>query len=235
MVQASDSIKLAVASNFSAPIKTIVDSYPRKEHKISIAYGASGKFYAQIRQGAPFDIFLSADTQKPARLISEGLAVKNSLFTYGTGKLVLWSHSPDFLQSQPPDWQQLVFHKIAMANPRTAPYGLAAQQYLQKQYPALLSSNKLVNGENIAQTLAFVKSGNAQLGFIALSQVMALPQQQRGSYWLLPETLYEPIKQDAVLLKRAKNKVAAKAFFQYLQSAEVAAMIRSFGYDTSTE
>lgn len=230
---AETTIKLAVASNFAAPVKAIVANYPHSTDNIRVSLGSSGKFYAQIRQGAPFDIFLSADTDKPDKLVAEGFAIKSSRFTYGIGKLVLWSGNPRLLQTTPPDWQQLQFDKIAIANPRTAPYGLAAQQYLQQQYPEILTSRQRVTGENIAQAFAYVRSGNAQLGFVALSQVLTLAEQNKGSWWIIPETYYDPILQDAVLLTEAQHNAAALQFYQYLQSAEVAAMIRAFGYDTT--
>ncbi|BDX04745.1 molybdate-binding periplasmic protein ModA [Planctobacterium marinum] len=214
-------------------MKDIVAQWPKSQDvDVRLSFGASGKFFAQIKNGAPFDIFLSADSDKPARLVAEGYAKADQLFTYGIGQLVLWSADASLLGTTEPEWTSLTFSRLAMANPRTAPYGQAAQQYINSKQLARLLSGKIVTGENIAQTFAFVKSANAQLGFIALSQFMQLAIDQRGSHWFVPPHLHLPIQQDSVLLNRGLNNQAAIYFFAYLQSAEVASIIQSYGYQT---
>ena len=220
-------VRVAVAANFAAPIKTIAEVFEKETGtKIQISLGSSGKLFAQIQNGAPFDVFLSADNIKPATLIANGYAVKNSEFTYALGTLVLWSrdtrNTKHVLESSD-------YRKLAIANPRLAPYGLAAMETLEHLNLTVDTKNKLVQGENIAQTYQFVASGNADLGFVALSQVIqdgkAPPQS-----WVVPSELHSPIRQDAALLMRGKANQEAIAFLHFLRSKTAAAIIRRYGY-----
>jgi len=218
-------VMVAVASNFTAPMK---DIQQHSGHRLIMAFGSSGKFTAQIHNGAPFEVFLSADQAKPEALIRAGLASADSRFTYALGRLALWITSPDVdVRAQLHSGQ---FRKLALANPRLAPYGTAAQQTLAALALTDSVAARQVMGENIAQTWQFVASGNAQLGFVALSQVMSGGHINNGSVWIVPDTLYQPIRQEAVLLKKGEPNPAARAFLAFLQSAEVTELIRGYGY-----
>lgn len=227
-VCSAEKVHIAVASNFIPPMKQIAAQYQQySDDKLLISYGSSGKLYAQITRGAPFEIFLSADTHKPDTLQKQGLVMQNSRFTYGIGILVLWS-ADKTLVTETPDLKTLPFNKLAIANPRTAPYGLAAKQTLESLGVYKTIKPKLVQGENIAQTFTFAKTGNAQLGLVALSQCLQLDAEDQGSAWLIPQELHQPIKQDAVLLNGASE--AAAQFYQFLQSETVRAIIAESGY-----
>lgn len=224
-------VNAAVASNFSAPMKQIVTLFERQSgDTVKLSFGSTGKFYAQIRSGAPFDVFFAADTATPQRLEDEGLTVGGSRFVYALGKLVLWSAQPNFVDDQGRVLRKGGYEKLAIADPRLAPYGMAAKQTLEKL--ALWNSirDKLVMGENITQTYQFAATGNAELGFVALSQVMRDGKVGAGSSWLVPSDMYPPIRQSAVLLAGAKDKAAAQAFLDFLKSDKAAAVIRSYGY-----
>lgn len=231
-------VTVAVASNFAKPMKQLARDFEHETgHQIKLSYASSGKFYAQIQHGAPYDVFLSADHEKPQQLIKINLAVEDSLFTYAIGRLALWSIDTNTVDKQGHVLKQRKFKHLAMAEPKLAPYGLAAQQTLEAL--SLLSDvrSKLVKGENISQTYQFVSTGNAQLGFVAWSQIIDTntAQSTSGSAWLVPTQYHAPIKQQAVLLKRAQDKPAAKAFIAYLQSDAAKAIIQSAGYEVATK
>jgi molybdate transport system substrate-binding protein len=224
-------INAAVASNFSAPMRQIVELFQQESgDTVKLSFGSTGKFYTQIRQGAPFDVFVAADTATPQRLGGEGLTVSGSRFVYALGKLVLWSARPGYVDDRGRVLRKGDYEKLAIADPRLAPYGVAAKQTLEKL--ALWNSirDKLVMGENITQAYQFAATGNAELGFVALSQVMRDGKLSAGSSWLVPADMYQPIRQSAVLLAGAKDKAAAQAFLAFLKSAKAAAVIRSYGY-----
>jgi molybdate transport system substrate-binding protein len=228
----ADEVQVAVAANFTAPAKQIaVDFEKDTGHKAVFAFGATGKFYAQIKNGAPFEVLLAADDTTPAKLETEGAAVPGSRFTYATGKLVLWSAKPGFVDDQGKVLEKGDFKHLAIANPKTAPYGAAAVETLTALKLLEAVEPKFVQGENIAQTHQFVLSGNAQLGFVALSQVIDNGQIGAGSAWVVPAELHQPIHQDAVLLNAGKGKAAAEAWLDYLKGDKARAVIKSFGYD----
>jgi molybdate transport system substrate-binding protein len=222
-------VKVAVASNFVAPLNALASDFQASTgHTLQISSGATGKLFAQISHGAPFEVLLAADDETPAKLASTGAAQQDTLFTYATGRLVLWSAS-----GNTPDGntlKQMQFNKLAIANPKVAPYGRAALEMLTAQGLLSAISPKLVYGENIAQTQQFVASGNAELGLIAASLVMFDGQFTRGRGYLVPTQLHQPIKQDAVLLKAGQGNSAAVAFLQYLKSAAAQKIIRQYGY-----
>ncbi|RZU38371.1 molybdate transport system substrate-binding protein [Fluviicoccus keumensis] len=223
-------VQVAVAANFAGPMQKIAAAFQADTgHTAVLSSGATGKFYAQISNGAPFAVFLSADDSTPARLEQEGQAVKGSRFTYAIGKLVLWSPQAGMVDERGEVLKLGRFAHLALANPKTAPYGLAAQQTLTalKLWEPL--SPKLVTGENIAQAFQFVSTGNAELGFVALSQVWQ-DGKISGSSWLVPPSLYEPLRQDAVLLNPGKDNAAARALLDYLKGDKAKAIIRASGY-----
>ena len=225
-------VHVAVAANFTAPIKQIAAGFEKETgHKVVLSFGASGKFYAQIKNGAPFQLFLSADDEKPAQLVKDGLAVANSRFTYAIGTLVLWSAKPGFVDAKGEVLSKGTFNKIAIANPKLAPYGVAATELLTKQGLLTTLTPKFVQGENISQTFQFVSTGNAELGFVALSQVMKEGKVATGSAWIVPGSMHSPIRQDAVLLATGKDNAAARALLEYLKSAKAKIIIRSYGYE----
>ncbi|WP_211222756.1 molybdate ABC transporter substrate-binding protein [Paludibacterium yongneupense] len=224
-------VQVAVAANFAGPMQKIAAEFAHDTgHKALVSIGATGAFYAQIRNGAPFQVFLSADDETPAKLENEGRTVKGSRFTYAIGKLVLWSAKPGFVDGNGEVLKQGHFNHLAIANPKTAPYGTAAVEAMKKLglYSGLEA--KLVQGENIAQTQQFVASGNAELGFVALSQVWKDGRVVSGSAWPVPATLYTPIRQDAVLLASGRDDPAAHALLDYLKGDKARAIIRSYGY-----
>ncbi len=224
-------VSAAVAANFAAPMKAIAARFEHDTgHRVRLSFGASGRFFAQIRHGAPFDVLLSADDEKPARLEAAGLAVPGSRFTYALGAIVLWSARPDLVDAQGRVLETGTFRHLALANPKLAPYGEAARSVLQKRGLWSTLRGRLVYGENIAQTYQFVASGNAELGFVALSQVLKDGQIRAGSAWRVPAELYPPIRQQAVLLNRGADNPAARALLDYLQSPAVRRLIRHYGY-----
>jgi molybdate transport system substrate-binding protein len=220
-------VKVAVAANFTEAAKEIGALFEKATgDKAVFSFGATGQLYAQITQEAPFEVFLSADRKTPKKAVEEGLALKDSLFTYATGKVVLFSKEKDFVKGEE-TLKQGKFAKIAIANPETAPYGAAGVEVLKKLgvYDAL--APKIVQGNNIAQAYQFVDTGNAELGFVALSQVIT---KNEGSRWIVPDDLYATIAQDAVLLKKGEGNPAAKAFLTFLQGPEARAVKEKFGY-----
>ena len=228
----ADEVQVAVAANFTAPMRKIAAEFEKDTgHKAVLAFGATGKLYAQISNGAPFEVFLAADDETPARLEREHLAVPDSRFTYATGKLVLWSAQEGVVDSEGQVLRKGDFAHLALANPKTAPYGAAAVEVLNKLDLLPRLGPKLVQGESIAQAWQFVSSGNAQLGFVALSQVVRDGKLTSGSGWIVPARLHSPIRQDAVILAKGAANPAAKALAGYLASDKAKAVIRSFGYD----
>ena len=224
--------QVAVAANFAEPMKAIAAVLQKTSgHTLKISTGASGAFYTQIKNGAPFDVFLSADNERPEMLEKDGLAQPGTRFTYATGKLVLWSVRPGRVDGQGAVLKAADLGKVAFANPKTAPYGAAALQVLDKLGLKDALAPKLVQGESIGQTFNFVKTGNADVGFVAMSQVLEGGQLKDGSMWVIPQTQYDAIRQDAVLLKRGANNEAAKELFKLLQSPNIKDLIRSYGYD----
>lgn len=226
----ADEVQVAVAANFTAPAKLIAADFEKESgHRMVAAYGSTGKFYAQIRNGAPFEVFLAADDETPARLVKEGAAVAGSQFTYAIGKLVLWSANPALVDGAGEILKKGGFAHIALANPRLAPYGAAAVEVMKALgvYDAL--QPKLVTGENITQTYQFISSGNAQLGFVALSQVLK-DGKIEGSAWRVPDKWYAPIRQDAVVLEKGRDKTAALSLMKYLKGDKAKTIIKSFGY-----
>lgn len=224
--------QVAVAANFAEPMKAIAAVLQKTSgHTLKISTGASGAFYTQIRNGAPFDVFLSADDERPEMLEKDGLAQPGTRFTYATGKLVLWSVKPGRVDGQGAVLKAADLGKVAFANPKTAPYGAAAVQVLDKLGLKDAVTPKLVQGESIGQTFNFVKTGNADVGFVAMSQVLESGKLKEGSMWVIPQASYDPIRQDAVLLKKGGGNEAAKALLQLLQSPNIKDLIRSYGYD----
>lgn len=238
-VSFSEKLTVAVASNFKPILQFIAADFTAETgHELRIVVASSGKLLAQIRQGAPFDIFLSADQSKPMVLEAAGLVVEGSRFTYAQGVLVLYSHRPEL---QPLSLQCLADKsviKIALANPRLAPYGVAAEQVLKKQSRYAQLKVKLVMGENINQTYQFVKTANVDVAFVALSQLIYAETLARAAgknipahaQWIIPQNEYAPIYQDAVWLKRAEHKSSAAQFMQFLQSSAVRQKIAAYGY-----
>lgn len=228
--QAED-IQVAVASNFTAVMKSIVADFEKQSgHHVRLSFASSGKIYAQVQHGAPYDVFFSADQAKPAALIEKGLAIAESHMTYAIGTLALWSSDPELLDDQASALTSLSFRKLALANPKLAPYGQAAVDTLNALNLKNASMAKWVLGENIAQTYQFVRSGNADMGFVALSQIMEQGQVKSGSFWQVPESMYRPIRQDAVLLKHGEHSDAAQALLRYMRSPQAESVILSYGY-----
>ncbi len=228
--QAGDAL-LAVAANFTAPMQKIAQAFEQDTgHKAVLSFGATGSFYAQIKNGAPFDVLLAADDDTPLKIEKEGLSVVGSRFTYATGQLVLWSKQAGLVDDKGEVLRSGKFQKLAIANPKLAPYGLAATETLTQL--GLLSElqPKIVMGESIGQTYQFLVTENAQLGFVALSQVFADGKITQGSAWVVPAKLHNPIQQDAVLLNSGKNNPAAAALLTYLKSDKARAIIKSYGY-----
>jgi molybdate transport system substrate-binding protein len=230
----ADEVKVAVAANFTAPMKVIAENFEKATgHKAELAFGSSGKFYAQITNGAPFDVFFSADQARPEKLEKENATVAGSRFTYATGKLVLWSSKDTFVDDQGQILKTGDFAHLAIASPKLAPYGAAAVETMKALGVFAKLEPKLVQGESISQTYNFVLTGNAELGFVALSQVYADGKLKSGSGWIVPGKLHTPINQDAVILTHGKDNKAAAALVAYLKTEPAKAVIRSFGYDVN--
>ena len=224
-------LRVAVAANFTAPMKKIAEAFEQETgHTLALSFGSTGKFYAQIKHGAPFEVLFAADDETPARLEREGEGVAGSRFTYAIGKLVLWSTQPGLVDDQGEVLRSGAFERIALADPKLAPYGAAALQTLNALGLADALARKFVQGENIGQTYQFVATRNAPLGFVALSQVFADGRVTEGSAWIVPQTLYAPIRQDALILARGKDNAAAAELMRYLQGEAAKAVIRAYGY-----
>lgn len=225
-------VAVAVAANFAAPMQKIAAAFEQDTgHKAVLALGSTGRFYAQIRNGAPFQVLLSADDETPARLEREGSGVAGTRFTYAIGRLVLWSRQPGVVDAQGEVLKTGRFQHLAVADPKLAPYGAAALEVLRALGLLQTLTPRFVQGENIAQTYQFVASGNADLGFVALSQVFADGAIAQGSGWIVPAKLHEPLRQDALLLTTGKDNPAATALLAYLRTDKARAIIRGYGYD----
>jgi molybdate transport system substrate-binding protein len=227
----ADEVQVAVAANFTAPMQKIAAEFEKDTgHKVIPSFGSTGKFYAQIKNGAPFEVLLAADDETPVKMEKEGSAVAGTHFTYAIGKLVLWSPKPGYVDNKGEVLKSGSFQHLALANPKLAPYGAAAIEMLTKTGLLPKVQDKLVQAENIAQAYQFTSTGNAELGFVALSQVIKEGKVE-GSYWLVTPSLYTQIRQDAVVLEKGKDKPAAAALIKYLKGDKAKAVIKSFGYD----
>ena len=225
-------VQVAVAANFTAPAKLLAAEFEKDSgHRAQLAFGGTGKFYAQIRNGAPFEVLLAADDETPAKLAQEGIAVAGSRYTYATGRLALWSARPGHVDDKGEVLKKAGFRHLAIANPKLAPYGAAAVEVLAALKLLDAMQPRFVQGENIAQAHQFVASGNAELGFVALSQIMQGGKIAAGSAWIVPTDLHRPIRQDAVLLNKGRGRPAAEAWLGFLKSDKAQAIIRSFGYE----
>jgi molybdate transport system substrate-binding protein len=230
-VQAAD-IHVAVAANFTAPMQKIAQSFEQASgHKVLLSFGSTGNLYAQIKNGAPFQMFLSADDETPAKLENEGLGVASTRFVYATGKLVLWSAQPNVVDDQGNILKTQRFQHLAIANPKLAPYGVAAVETLNKLGVLKEVQPKFVQGDNIAQTYQFVASGNAPLGFVALSQVLVDGKIAKGSAWVVPAHLHAPLRQEAIVLQKGKDNAAVNALFNHLRSDNAKQVMRAYGYE----
>jgi molybdate transport system substrate-binding protein len=227
----AEEVSVAVAANFAAPMQKIAALFTKDTgHTATLSMGSTGKFYAQIKNGAPFHVLLSADDETPLRLEKENGTVPNARFTYALGKLVVWSKQAGLVDPQGEVLRNGGFTHLAIADPKLAPYGGAAIETLKALDLLTKLQPRLVQGESIGQAYQFVASGNAQLGFVALSQVMSEHRITEGSAWLVPPHLYPTLRQDAVLLKKGKDNPAALALLAYLKSEKARAVIRSFGF-----
>jgi len=228
----ADTVRVAVAANFYPLMQRMAVQFEKDTgHQTVLSSGASGKFYAQIKNGAPFDVLLSADDETPARLLKEGDAVAGTAFTYAIGKLILWSPDAAAVDAQGAVLKTGKFRHLAIANPKTAPYGTAAVEFMTQLGILNTLRPRLVQGENIAQAYQFVATGAAEIGFVAYSQVIKDGKIGSGSGWLVPASAYTPIRQDAVLLNKGKNATAARALLDYLKGQKATAIIQASGYD----
>lgn len=229
----ADEISVAVAGNFFKPLKVLAAQFESQTgHHVQLSVGATGKLYAQITNGAPFELFLAADQKRPAKLVEQQLAVKESQFTYAKGKLVFWSSDPALIDTQGERLKSPDLQHLAIANPKTAPYGEQAIRALKNLGLYKQLEDKLIQGQNIGQAFQYVSSGNVQQGILALSQVTKDGEITSGSAWIIPGSLYQAIEQDAVLLEKGKNNPAAREFLAYLKTPEALQIIHSFGYET---
>lgn len=225
-------VSVAVAANFTAPMNKIAAAFEQDTgHKAVLSFGATGKFYAQIKNGAPFQILLAADQETPAKLEQEGQIVAGSRFTYATGRVVLWSKQPGLVDDKGEVLKKGNFEKLAIADPKLAPYGAAGVEVMDKLGVRQALQPKIVQGENIGTAFQFVSTGNAALGFVALSQIMVDGKISEGSAWVVPLNLHSPIRQDAVALSNSKDNPAAAALLTYLKGDKAKAIIKSFGYE----
>lgn len=227
----AESILVAVAANFVPPFREIAIEFETATgHNIRVATGSSGNFYSQIKNGAPFDVFFSADAERPKLLEDEGLGVKDFRFTYAIGRLILWSPNGDLIKGEE-TLRFKQYKRLAMANPKTAPYGVAAMQVMQKLELWESLQPHIVMGESLGQTMGFIESGNAQLGFVALSQVLDPKLKGQGSRWDVPTHLHEPIKQDVILLMKGKDNAAAKSLMEFIGGPQAKKIIERYGYE----
>ena len=232
----AEEVTVAVATNFTAPMQKIAQAFEQDTgHKVLLAFGATGKFYAQIKNGAPFAVLLSADDETPARLEKEGVAIAGTRFTYAVGRLALWSKNPFLVDDK---GQVLLrdttdknnFKKLAIADPKLAPYGAAAIEVIERMGVIAKVRSKLVQGDSISQAFQFVMTENAELGFVALSQISIDGRITQGSAWVVPQNLYTLLKQDAVILPFGKDNAAAIALMKYMRTERAQTIIRSYGY-----
>lgn len=226
-------VRVAVASNFVAPMERLVPLFQKESgHTVIVTPGPSGKLYAQIKKGAAFDVFLSADEELPKRLMQEGAAVSGSRFVFASGRLVLWSAQPGFVDDKGLVLNRGNFNLLAIPNPVNSPYGVAAKETLTKLTMWNAMQRKLDKGDDVIETYRFAASERAELAFIPLSQVMRDGKIGTGSWWLVPPELHNPVRQSAALLTSAKDPAAAKAFLAFLKSEKARAVMRGFGYET---
>lgn len=231
LVALADEVAVAVAANFAGPLAKIGEGFTAASgHTLKVSAGSTGKFHSQIQAGAPFDVLIAADDETPKKLVGENLAVPGSNFTYAIGQLVLWSAQPGYVDDQGAVLAGGRFAHLAIANPKLAPYGRAGTEVLKARGLTDAVAPRLVTAESIAQAYQFIATGNAELGFVALSQVAVPGKPATGSYWLVPPSLYGQIRQDAVLLRTGEKNPAAAALLAYLKSAPAKAVIRSYGY-----
>ncbi|MBK1706920.1 molybdate ABC transporter substrate-binding protein [Halochromatium glycolicum] len=229
----AEEAQIAVAANFTAPMKAIIARFEDDTgHSVKVSFGSTGKLYAQIQNGAPFEALLAADQRRPELLEEEGVGVPGSRFTYAIGSLVLWSADAEKVEDGPALLESGDFNKLSIANPKLAPYGEASVQTLEALGVEQAIEPKLVMGENIAQAYQFVDTGNADIGFVALSQVMQGGEIVKGSGWIVPGEMHAPIRQDAVILESGKDNPAVTELFAYLQGEKAKAIIHDFGYET---
>lgn len=228
----SATVLVAVAANFSKPMTEIVSQFEKATgHSVKLSFGSSGKFVSQLENGGPFEVLLSADEKGPEKLEQAGLTVPNSRFVYALGKLVLWSATPNFVDDKGKILMTSNFKHLALADPKVAPYGAAAIDVLKKMKLFEKLQPMFVQGENIAQTYQFISTANAELGFLALSQVIKNGKIVGGSSWIIPDNLHAPIRQGAVLMKIGAENPAARALIDYLKSIPALAIIKKHGYD----
>ncbi|TAK98070.1 MAG: molybdate ABC transporter substrate-binding protein [Aquabacterium sp.] len=225
-------VQVAVAANFAGPFNKIAAVFQAETgHTTKVSVGSTGKFHTQIKEGAPFEVLLAADQDTPRKLEEEGLSIKGQTFTYAKGKLVLWSAKEGFVDDKGAVLKKGGFAHLALANPKLAPYGAAGVEALKALNLTDALAPKMVQGDNIAQTFQFIATGNAELGFVALSQVAAPDKPAGGSYWLVPAKLYTPILQDATLLKKGEGNAAAAALLKFLKGDKAHIIIKAFGYE----
>jgi len=227
----AEQVLVAVAANFAPPFREIAIEFETTTgHNVRVASGSSGNFYSQIKNGAPFDVFFSADAERPKLLEDEGLGIKDTRFTYAIGRLVLWSPNENLIKGEE-TLRSKQYKRLAMANPKTAPYGVAAMQTMQKLELWETLQPQIVMGESLGQTMGFIESGNAQIGFVGLSQVLGPKMKGKGGRWDVPNNLHEPIKQDVIVLTRAKDNQAAKALMEFIGSPQAKKIIERYGYE----
>lgn len=223
-------VSIAVAANFTDATRDIVPLFEKASgHKVKVSFGSTGKLYSQIEHGAPFEVFLAADSKRPEKAEKEGLAVEGGRFTYAMGKLALWSPKTNAFDKPESYLKKAAFNRVAIANPKTAPYGLAAKQVMEKIGIWKGIQSRVVRGDSIAQTFQFVATGNAEVGFVAISQVRAW-EKSKGTLWEIPQDYYAPIEQQAVLLKKGSDNPAAKAFLDFLKGEAAQGVISGYGY-----
>jgi molybdate transport system substrate-binding protein len=226
----AEQVLVAVAANFAPPFREVALEFEKATgHNVKVAAGSTGNFYAQIKNGAPFDVFFSADVERPKLLEEEGLGIKDSRVTYAVGRLALWSLTPSLLKGAD-TLHSPHFKHLAIANPKTAPYGAAALQTMQKLGVWDKLRPRIVTGENLGQTMGFIESGNAELGFVALSQVLDPKLKGKGARWDVPTDLHEPIKQDMILLTKGKDNPAARALMEFMGGPQAKTVIERYGY-----
>lgn len=230
LTQAAE-VKVAVAANFKKPLEEIAKAFQAETgNTLAISAGATGQLYTQIKNGAPFEVFISADSKTPKKLVDENVGIQGTSFTYAKGQLVLWSADEKKVDKQGAVLTKGDFTHIAIANPKTAPYGAAAVEVIDKLGLTKSLASKMVEGESIAQTKQFIDSGSAEIGFVALSQVYKDGKVTKGSAWMIPATYYKPILQDVVLLKNGEKDDAAKSLLKFLKGDKAKVIIKNFGY-----
>jgi molybdate transport system substrate-binding protein len=227
----AEPILCAVAANFTPAARDIFERFEKRTgHGVAASFGSTGQLYAQIVNGAPFQVFMAADQTRPARLENQGLAVPGTRFTYAVGTLVLWSSQPGAINDGERTLRSSTWTWCAIANPRSAPYGAAAVQTLRALGLYETIRRRLVRGMNIAHAWQQVARGNAHIGFVALSQIALLPPRDKGSHWAVPPELYPPLLQQAQLLRKGETSLGARLLLEFLRTKEIQAVIRAYGY-----